>query len=141
MCVLAFQYELVLKGEPMLLGIAIATISSFVFSAILYGLPPVAKLMAKHSTPRPGIPTAVQMLLVMLRSLVTAIVIAGLMVAAGWHGPADGALLGLALAPFPAMLLLGGVIHENTPVALACVHLVDWVAKLVIIGALVGLFV
>ena len=125
----------------MLLGIAIATVASFVFSAILYGVPPVAKLVTEHSTPRPGVPTSVQMLLVVLRSLVTAIVVAGLMLAAGWQGMASGALLGLALAPFPAMLLLGGVIHENTPVALATVHLVDWVAKLVIIGAIVGLFV
>jgi hypothetical protein len=124
----------------MILGIAIATVASFVFSAILYGAPPVSRLVSRSSTPRHGIPTAVQMLLVVLRSLVTAVVIAGLMLTAGWHGAAQGALLGLALAPFPAMLLLGGIVHENTPVALASVHLVDWVAKLVIIGALVGIF-
>ena len=125
----------------MILGIAIAAVVSFVFSAILYGLPPVAKLVTRSSTPRPGIPVVAQMLLVVLRSLIAAVLIAGLMLAAGWHGPAQGVLLGLALSPFPALLLLGGVVHENTPIPVALVHLTDWVAKLAICGVIVGLFV
>ncbi len=109
----------------MILGIAIATVVSFVFSAVLYGLPPVSKMIARTSSPRPGIPVVAQLLLVVLRSLVTAALVAGLMVAAGWHGPAQGALLGLALVPLPAMLLLGGVIHEGTQVPVALIHLLD----------------
>jgi hypothetical protein len=124
----------------MILGIVLATIASFAFSAVLYALPPVSRLIQGSSTPRPGVPVGVQMALVILRSLITAGMVAALMVAAGWHGAGAGAVLGCALIPLPAVLLLGGVIHEATPIRVASVHLLDWVAKLVIIGALVGAF-
>jgi len=123
------------------IGVALATIVSFIASAVLYALPPVARLIGSASTPRPGIPVAVQMLLVVLRSLVMSLLLLGLMVAAGWHGASTGAVLGLALASLPAVLLLGAVVHENTPVPVAAVHFTDWLIKLVIIGALVGAFV
>lgn len=123
------------------LGILIATVASFAFSAVLYALPPVAKLLARTSTPRPGIPMAMQMVSVVLRSVLASGLIAGLMLAAPWHGPVAGALLGLALSVLPAVLLMGGIVHENTAVSIAGVHLLDWVAKLVIIGAIIGLFV
>jgi hypothetical protein len=123
------------------LGIVLATIVSFLASAILYALPPAGALMSRSSTPRPGIPAPAQMILVVLRSLVTAAMVAGIMMAAGWHGAASGVLLGLGLVPLPAMLLLGGVIHESTPIPLAGLHLLDWTMKLAIIGALVGAFI
>lgn len=122
------------------LGIAVATVASFLASAVLYALPPVSALIARTSTSRPGIPVAVQMLSVVLRSLLAAGLVAGLMAAAGWHGAGAGALLGLALSVLPLTLLSGGVIHENTAVSAAGVHLLDWVVKLVLIGAIVGLF-
>lgn len=122
------------------LGIALATVASFLASAVLYALPPVSALTARTSTPRPGIPVAVQMLSVVLRSLLAAGLVAGLMAAAGWHGAGAGALLGLALSVLPLTLLSGGVIHENTAVSAAGVHLLDWVVKLVLTGAIVGLF-
>lgn len=125
----------------MLIGIALGTVASFIFSAVLYGVPPIAKLIARSSAPRPGVPVVVQMLLVVLRSLITALLIAGLMVAAGRHGAATGVGLGAALIAMPFMLLMGGVIHEGTPIPVALVHLLDWAVKLVIIGALIGLFV
>ncbi|MFD6055727.1 DUF1761 family protein [Agromyces sp. NPDC060279] len=123
-----------------LLGVALATIASFAASAVLYATPPVARLIASSSTPRPGIPAVVQMLLVVLRSLLVSLLVLGLMVAGDWHGAGTGALLGLALAVIPAVLLLGSVVHENTPVPVAAVHFTDWLAKLVIIGAIVGAF-
>lgn len=123
------------------LGIAIATIVSFVASAVLYAAPPVAALVTRASTPRPGLPVAAQMASVVLRSLLASSLIAGLMLAAGWNGPAAGALLGLALVVMPLILLMGGVIHENTALPVAGIHLVDWIVKLTLIGAIVGLFV
>lgn len=122
------------------LGIALATVASFLASAVLYALPPVSALIARTSTPRPGIPVAVQMLSVVLRSLLAAGLVAGLMAAAGWHGAGAGTLLGLAVSVLPLTLLSGGVIHENTAVSAAGVHLLDWVVKLVLTGAIVGLF-
>lgn len=123
------------------LGILIATIVSFVASAILYAIPPIARLITRTSTPRPGIPFPVQMLSVILRSLLASLLVAALMTAADWRGPAAGAALGLALSVLPLILLFGGVVHENTAVPTAGVHLLDWVLKLTLIGVFVGLFV
>jgi hypothetical protein len=77
---------------------------------------------------------------VVLRSVIASCLVAGVMVAADWHGVGAGALLGLALSALPAILLMGGIIHENTAVSIAGIHLLDWVVKLVLIGAIVGLF-
>ncbi|MEV6769606.1 DUF1761 domain-containing protein [Nocardia sp. NPDC051030] len=123
----------------MILGILIATVITFIFSAVLYALPPVARLMQRASTPRPDLPLPVMMASVVLRSLVAACLVAGLMAAAGWHGAGSGALLGLALGVLPVTILSGAVVHESTPIPLAAVHSIDWIAKLVIIGAVVGL--
>ncbi|SDE15806.1 DUF1761 family protein [Glycomyces harbinensis] len=123
----------------MILAVATATIVSFVWSAALYAAPPVAAYVGRHSTPRPGLPTVVQMGAVVARSLVAACLIAGLMQAAGWDGVGAGALLGLALGVLPTAILTGAVVHEGTPVALAAIHALDWVVKLAVIGALVGL--
>lgn len=122
------------------LGIVVATIASFIASAIIYAAPPVSALVGRASTARPGLPTAVQMASVLFRSLIASCLIAGLMVAANWEGLTAGAALGFALASLPAILLMGAVIHENTPIPVAAVHLLDWVVKLVLIGTIVGLF-
>ncbi|MFB9658452.1 DUF1761 family protein [Glycomyces mayteni] len=122
----------------MILAIAAATVASFVWSAALYGTPPVAAYVQRHSTPRPGMPVAAQMAAVLARSLVAACLIAGLMHAAGWSGLGAGALLGLALGALPTAILTGAVVHEGIPVPLAALHSLDWVVKLAVIGALVG---
>lgn len=122
-------------------GIVLATVASFIASAILYAIPAVSALVMRTSTPRPGLPIAVQMASVALRSLIASSLVAGSMIAAEWHGAAAGALLGLALVTLPAILLMGGVVHENTAIPTAGVHLVDWTIKLIIIGTIIGLFV
>jgi len=124
-----------------ILGVTLATIVSFIASAALYAVPPVSHLINSRGTARPGIPVVAQMLLVILRSLIMSLLLLGLMATAGWHGVASGALLGLALASLPAVLLLGSVVHENTPIPVASVHFIDWLVKLVVIGALVGAFI
>lgn len=125
----------------LILGVALATIVSFIASAALYALPHVSRLINSRDTARPGVPFVAQMLLVIFRSLIMSFLLLGLMTTAGWHGAAGGALLGLALASLPAVLLLGSVIHENTPIPVALVHFIDWLVKLGIIGALVGAFI
>lgn len=123
----------------MILAIIVATIASFACSAVLYGAPPVAAFVQRHSNPRPGIPVAAQMGAVIARSLVATCLVAGLMQAAGWDGLGAGALLGLALGVLPTAILTGAILHEGIPVALASIHALDWVVKLTVIGALVGL--
>lgn len=123
------------------LAIVTATVASFLASAILYAIPAVSTLVARTSTARPGLSTAVQVGSVVLRSLIASCLIAGLMIAAGWSGAGSGALLGLSLVTVPAILLMGGVVHENTAIPTAGVHLLDWTIKLVLIGTIIGLFV
>lgn len=122
-------------------AIVLATVASFIASALLYAVPPVSALISRTSTPRPGLPAAAQMASVVLRSLIVSCLVAGLMIAAGCHGAGYGSLLGLALCTLPLVLLMGGVVHENTALPAAGVHLLDWILKLVIIGAIVGSFV
>ncbi|PRB18347.1 DUF1761 domain-containing protein [Microbacterium sp. MYb62] len=124
-----------------ILAIVLATVVSFIASAALYAVPPVSALIARTSTPRPGLPVLAQMASVVLRSLIVSCLVAGLMAAAGWHGAGTGSLLGLALCTLPFVLLMGGVVHENTALSAAAIHLLDWVLKLTIIGAIVGSFV
>ena len=124
----------------MIIGIAVATVASFVASAILYALPPISRTIAATSTPRPGVSMGVQMASVVFRSLVVAVMTAGILTAAGWDGATSGALLGLSLVPLPAVLLLGGIVHENTSISAAGFHLLDWTIKLPLIGLLVGIF-
>jgi hypothetical protein len=39
---------------------------------------------------------------------------------------------------FPASILLGSVVHENVPLALAAIHAGDWLAKLVLKSVILG---
>ncbi|MBE7955061.1 DUF1761 family protein [Microbacterium oxydans] len=123
-----------------ILAVALATLASFIASAALYALPPVSAVISRTSTPRPGLPVVAQMASVVLCSLIASCLVAGLMLAAGWHGIGTGALLGLALSALPLTLLMGGVVHEGTAPSAAGIHLLDWTLKLVIIGAIVGSF-
>lgn len=123
------------------LAISLATVASFLASAALYAVPPVSALITRTSTPRPGLPVIAQMASVVLRSIIASCLVAGLMAAAGWHGAGSGVLLGLALSALPFILLLGGVVHENTALPAAGIHLLDWVVKLAVIGAIVGSFI
>ncbi|GAA1154859.1 DUF1761 family protein [Microbacterium oxydans] len=123
-----------------ILAVALATLALFIASAALYALPPVSAAISRTSTPRPGLPVVAQMASVVLRSLIASCLVAGLMLAAGWHGIGTGALLGLALSALPLTLLMGGVVHEGTAPSAAGIHLLDWTLKLVIIGAIVGSF-
>ncbi|MEV6661607.1 DUF1761 family protein [Nocardia fluminea] len=122
-------------------GVAIAAVVSFVISAVLYAAPPVAALVSRTSTPRPGIGMPVQMLFVVLRGLLAAAVLVALLVAGDRHGAGAGAVLGAIVAVLPVTILAGAVVHENVPIPTALVHMTDWVLKLVVSGAVVGMFV
>lgn len=123
-----------------IVGIVVAAVVSFVISAGLYAAPPIGALVARSSTARPGIAMPVQMLFVVLRGLVAATVLAVLLVLGDRHGLAAGAALGAIVAVLPVTILVGAVVHENVPIPVALVHMTDWVLKLVVSGAVVGLF-
>ena len=72
--------------------------------------------------------------------MVVAALVGGLLAAADWSGLGSGALLGLSLWTLPVVLLAGSVFHEGVPTRRAAVHAVDWLVKLVAVGAILGLF-
>jgi hypothetical protein len=76
-----------------------------------------------------------------LRCLVLTVVVAGLAAKTGVDGWPGVLALWLALwVGFPLVLWLGAVAHERTPVALAALHAGDWLIKLFVITAIVGLW-
>ncbi|MGH8774555.1 MAG: DUF1761 domain-containing protein [Jiangellaceae bacterium] len=86
-------------------------------------------------------PPAWKLLVELARSLVVAAVLAGLTKEIGTDGWLDAMALGLvAWIGFPVVILTGAVIHENVPWKLAAVHAGDWLLKLVIIAAIVGVW-
>lgn len=116
-------------------AIALATVTGFVISFIYYAAAPSGPPAQRP----PGRPQAWQIAVELLRSAIVAGLMAGLLLAAEWGGPAQGALLGLALWALPVVLLAGSVVWEDVPLRSAALHAGDWLLKLVAIGAVVGL--
>jgi hypothetical protein len=78
-------------------------------------------------------------LLELIKHILLAAVVAGLVVAIDIATWGDALALGLALwVGFPVVLLAGSVVHEKVPWRLAAIHAGDWFAKLVIIAVIVG---
>ncbi|CAA9531105.1 MAG: hypothetical protein AVDCRST_MAG05-4436 [uncultured Rubrobacteraceae bacterium] len=78
------------------------------------------------------------MLFVVAQSLVVAFLVAYFASRLGISGLAGVAGLGALVWIFPAAILLGSVVHEGVPLALASIHAGDWLVKLLIIAAIVG---
>ena len=117
-------------------GITIATAVAFVISAIYYGAMPAEP----PSKPDPRRPMIAQLVVELLRNLAVATLVAGLLAAADWGGLGSGVLLALSLWTLPIVLLAGSVFHEGVPRRRAALHAVDWLIKLIAIGAILGPF-
>jgi hypothetical protein len=78
-----------------------------------------------------------QLPLTFVRALVVAVVVGWLLqlTAITNVGSAIGLALALWLA-FPVVLLVGAVAQEKVPLAIASIHAIDWLAKLLIITIL-----
>lgn len=76
-----------------------------------------------------------------VRNLVVAFVLAYFVMRLGvgdWLGAVQ---LGLWVwVGFPAMILLGSVIHENVPWKLAAIHTGDWLVKLLLIAIMLSIW-
>ncbi|BCJ70274.1 DUF1761 domain-containing protein [Polymorphospora rubra] len=121
------------------LAISAATVAALVISFAFYAIAPAGPAARTGPTePAADRPAAWQIAVELLRGAVTAALVAGLLRAAGWNGPAAGALLGLVLWALPLVLLTGSVVWERVPVRSAVLHAGDWLIKLIAIGAIVG---
>ncbi len=120
------------------LAIIVAAIAVFVFAAGYYIVLARQRATLSPAAAARSRPPAWLMGLELLKSLVVAAVVAGLVALAG-IGDVGGALkLALALwVAFPVVLLVGSVTQENVPWKLGAIHSGDWLAKLVIISVIV----
>ena len=124
------------------LAIVIAAVAVFLFAAAYYIA--FSRQRAKLSAAAAAAgsrPRASLMALELVKSLVVALVVAGLVLLLGiteWTGA-----LKLALAlwiAFPVVLLIGSVTQENVPWKLGAIHAGDWLAKLLIISIIVSIW-
>jgi hypothetical protein len=123
------------------LAVVVATVAAFVVSSVWYGLlgSQLARLSDAYADS--GRPPVWIMLVEFARSLVVACVLAVLAGLVGFAGLGGALRLGAVLwIGFPAVLLVGSVIHENVPWKLAAIHAGDWLVKLVVIAVIVGVW-
>ena len=124
-------------------SVAIAGISVFLVSSIYYiALTPIEVRALGHAAPdRGGRPGPAKALLELARSVLLGAVIAGVARASHLHSLGSTVLLGLVLwLGFPSVLLTGSIMWDKVPPVTALLHAGDWLLKLLVIAAIVGLW-
>jgi len=123
------------------LAIAVAVVAAFVLSSVYYAVTGSQLAALSDAYAETARPPAWKILAELVRSLVVALVLAGLvslLEITDWRG---GVLLGLALwTGFPVVLLTGSVIHENVPPKLAVIHAGDWLLKLLVLSVILSVW-
>jgi hypothetical protein len=120
------------------LAIVVAAGAAFVASALWYTV--FGKAMMELSRAADTGASVWTMLFIIAQSLIIAFMIAYFVSRLGITDFASAAGLGALLWIFPAAILLGSVVHEGVPLALAAIHAGDWLVKLLLIGVVVGLW-
>lgn len=124
------------------IAIVVSAVVVFVVSAIYYVAlgGPLSRLSDAYANTGER-PAASTLVVELLRNLVVATVVAGIARLIGVTDIGGALLLGLALwIGFPLVILVGSVVHERVPPALAAIHTGDWLLKLLIISAIVTLW-
>ena len=121
--------------------IVVAALAAFVTSSAWYTIfgGVMTKLNGAGSTAATstGSPAGT-MLFVVAQSLVLALMVAYLVSRLGISDRNAALRLGALIWIFPASILLGSVVHENVPPALAAIHAGDWLAKLLVMSVVLG---
>ena len=123
------------------LAIVVAAVAAFVASSVWYTIFANASLELRGIDPQTAATTlASTMLFVIVQSLVVALMLAYYVVHLGiadWRG---GVGLGAVVWVFPAMILLGSVVHEKVPLMLASIHAGDWLVKLLLMAVILAVW-
>lgn len=123
------------------LRVATAALAAFVASMMWYSVFGGAMVELSGANPSNADTTATPawaMLFVVAQSLVVASVLAYLVSRLGIVDRRAALRLGALVWIFPASILLGSVVHENVPPALAAIHAGDWLAKLLLMSVILG---
>ena len=126
------------------LAILVSVVVTFVTSAVWYIAfsGPYFRLLGLD----PEDPAATAMsvwdfVIVLARHLVVALVISYLVKGLGIVGLKEAMGIGLLLwVGFPLVLLVGSVVNDKVPVALAAIHGGDWLVKILIMTAILTLW-
>lgn len=123
------------------LAVLVVTVAAFIVSSTYYAAFGAQLARLSGTGGAETRPPAWKLIVELTRSLAVASVVAGIAVAAGVATWTSAVLLGLAAwVGFPVVLLTGSVIWENVPWKLAALHAGDWLAKLVAVALVVGLW-
>jgi hypothetical protein len=125
------------------LTVIVAAVAAFVVSLVWYTVfgEEVMELRGIDSANAADTATlAWTVLFVVAQSLVVAFMLAyfgGHLGIIDWKGALR---LGALVWVFPAMILLGSVVHENVPLMLAAIHAGDWLVKLLLMAVIIGVW-
>ena len=123
------------------LRVSAAALAAFVASLVWYSILGGAMVELSGADPSTGANTAtpaLAMLFVVAQSLLFASVLAYLVSRLGIVDRRAALRLGALVWIFPASILLGSVVHENVPPALAAIHAGDWLVKLLLMSVILG---
>jgi hypothetical protein len=136
-----------MKGRFMLRmnywAVAVAAVAAFAASSVWYtvfGNEMMELRGIDQATAAEMATSAWTILFVVVQSLVVASMLAYFVVHLGivnWKGAVH---LGALVWVFPAMILLGSVVHENVPLMLAAIHAGDWLVKLLLMTVILGVW-
>jgi hypothetical protein len=122
----------------LLAAAAVLVVSTVWYSAFAKQLAELSPAYADASAARPP---AWKVAIELLRSLVVASLVAGLVELIDIADWTHGVLLGLSLwIGLPVVLWVGAVMWERIPPRLAAIHAGDWLLKLLVIAVLVTLW-
>ena len=123
-------------------AVVVAGIAVFVFAAGYYvALAQPRRRLSSAAAAQTRRPPPWLMGLELVKGIVLAAVVAGLVSIGGITGVASALVLAIVLwIAFPVVLLVGSVTQENVPWKLGAIHAADWLAKLVIISIIVTLW-
>ena len=133
------------KGRATMSGInywavAVSALAGFVAASVFYSIF-AAQLQTVSAAAAEARPPVWKMLVELMREFVVALVFAGIANEIGVDNVGSSLLLALALfAGFPLVLWTGAILWEKTPWKLAALHGGDWLFKLLLIGAIVGVW-
>jgi len=123
------------------LGIAVATAAAFVLSSVYYGAvtPLEARALGDAALDR-GRPAPWKVLTELARTAVVAAAFARIATQADLLAlPGVLRLALLTWVAFPVVLLTGSIIWERVPPVTATMHAGDWLLKLLLVAAVLGL--
>ena len=136
-----------MKEQPMprvtFTAIVVSAVAAFVASLVWYTIFGDVRMELRGIDPATAADAATSawtMLIVVVQSLVVAFMLAYFVVHFGvvdWRGAVR---LGALVWVFPAMILLGSVVHENVPLMLAAIHAGDWLVKLLLMTVILGVW-